>query len=54
MMDTGTGKRNGKTYRHDDIHVYRLKDEQMYEHWHSFKLPCQREVLMNFMEISNQ
>lgn len=54
MMDTGTGMRNGKTYRHDDIHVFRMKDGQMYEHWNSFNLPCQRDILMNFMETSNQ
>jgi len=54
MMDTGGGKRNSKTYRHDDIHVFKMKDGQMFEHWNSFNLPCQREVLMNFMENSDQ
>lgn len=52
MMDTGTGKLNGKTYRHDDIHIFKMKDGQMLEHWNSFNLPCQRDVLMNFLEIA--
>lgn len=47
MMDTGTGKFNGKSYRHDDIHVFIMKNGQLFEHWNSFNLPCQRDVLMN-------
>ncbi|WP_411030134.1 ester cyclase [Spongiimicrobium sp. 3-5] len=54
MMGTGTGKRNGKIYKHADIHIFKMKNGQMLEHWNSFNLPCQREVLMNFMETSNQ
>ncbi len=53
MMDTGTGERNGKTYLHNDIHIFKMKDGQMIEHWNSFNLPRQQEVLMNFMQESN-
>lgn len=50
MMDIGTGMYKGKHYRHDDIHVFKMKDGQLYEHWNSFNLPCQRDVLMNLMK----
>lgn len=50
MMDVGEGTKNGKTYQHKDIHIFIMKDGKMYEHWNSFGLPCQREVLMKFME----
>ena len=50
MMDTGSGKYKEKAYRHDDIHVFKMKDGQLYEHWNSFNLPCQRDVLMNLMK----
>jgi len=53
MMDTGTGMRNGKTYTHNDIHIFKMKDGQMFEHWNSFNLPKQQEVLMDFMHESN-
>ncbi|MGI9551313.1 MAG: ester cyclase [Aurantibacter sp.] len=49
LMDTGIGAYRGKTYRHDDIHVFIMKDGQLFEHWNSFNLPCQRDVLMNLM-----
>ncbi len=53
MMDTGFGLRNGKEYRHDDIHVFKMKEGKMFEHWNSFNLPCQRDILTKFMEESN-
>jgi ketosteroid isomerase-like protein len=50
MMDTGIGTFKGEPYRHDDIHVFKMKDGQLFEHWNSFNLPCQRDVLMNLMK----
>ena len=49
MMDQGEGKLNGEVYRHTDIHIFIMKDGKMYQHWNSFGLPCQKDVLMNFM-----
>ena len=53
LMDTGTGTFKGKVYRHDDIHVFKMKDGQLFEHWNSFNLPCQKDVLMHLIEESN-
>lgn len=53
MMDFGTGKRKGKVYTHKDIHIFKMKDGKMYEHWNSFGLPTQRDILMNFLEETN-
>lgn len=53
MMDLGTGKRKGKLYTHKDIHIFKMKDGKMYEHWNSFGLPTQRDILMNFLEETN-
>ncbi|MGI9542367.1 MAG: ester cyclase [Cyclobacteriaceae bacterium] len=53
MMDLGTGKRKGKVYTHKDIHIFKMKDGKMYEHWNSFGLPSQRDLLMNFLEETN-
>ncbi len=53
MMDVGSGTRNGKEYSHVDIHIFKLKDGKMYEHWNSFGLPSQRNILMKFIEESN-
>ena len=53
MMDVGTGKRNGKTYTHQDIHIFKMKDGKMAEHWNSFGLACQRDLLIKFMEETN-
>ena len=50
MMDSGSGKKNGNVYLHKDIHIFRMKDGKMYEHWNSFGLPTQRDVLMDFLE----
>lgn len=54
MMDTGTGKKNGKTYIHKDIHIFKMKDGKMFEHWNSFGLPSQRDILMKFMEETDK
>lgn len=53
MMDTGGGKKNGKEYRHVDIHIFRFENGLLREHWNSFNLPVQREVLMQFLQESN-
>ncbi len=53
MMDVGSGVRNGKEYSHVDIHIFKLKDGKMYEHWNSFGLPSQRDILLKFMQESN-
>ncbi|MGB5818089.1 MAG: ester cyclase [Saonia sp.] len=50
LMDTGAGKFKGKSYRHNDIHIFKMKDGQLFEHWNSFNLPCQRDALMNLMK----
>lgn len=50
MMDGGTGMKNGQEYKHVDIHIFKMKDGKMYEHWNSFGLPSQRDILMNFLE----
>ena len=50
MMDVGEGTKNGRAYRHKDIHIFRMKDGKMYEHWNSFGLPCHKDMLMKFME----
>ena len=50
MIDVGEGRRNGKQYNHVDIHVFIMKDGKMYQHWNSFGLPSQQEILMKFME----
>lgn len=50
LMDTGSGEFRGKPYRHDDIHVFKMKGGQLFEHWNSFNLPCQRDVLMNVLK----
>ena len=52
MMDTGTGSKNGKEYKHMDIHIFKMKDGQLFEHWNSFGLPTQRDILMNFLETT--
>ncbi len=49
MMDQGGGKRKGKPYTHVDIHIFIMKDGMMFQHWNSFGLPCQRDILMNLM-----
>jgi ketosteroid isomerase-like protein len=53
MMDLGSGTRNGKSYQHVDIHIFKFKDGQLHEHWNSFNLPRQGEILMKFMKESN-
>ena len=53
LMDTGTGTFRGKPYRHNDIHVFKMKNGQLFEHWNSFNLPCQRDVLMNLVRELN-
>jgi len=50
MMDVINGKKNGKEYNHVDIHIFRMKDGKMIEHWNSFNLPHQRGILIKFME----
>lgn len=52
MMDVGTGKKNGKTYTHTDIHIFKMKDGKMIEHWNSFGLPMQKQKLMDFMKAA--
>jgi len=54
MMDLGIGMRNGKVYTHKDIHIFKMKNGKMLEHWNSFGLPSQRELLMNFLEETNK
>jgi len=53
MMDAGTGVKNGKEYKHVDIHIFKMKDNKMHEHWNSFPLTSQQDILMNFIEETN-
>lgn len=50
MMDQGRGTKNGKPYQHVDIHIFIMEDGKMKEHWNSFGLPSQQDILMKFMQ----
>ncbi len=52
MLDLGEGSKNGKEYRHRDIHIFIMKDGKMFEHWNSFGLPSASDNLRKFMEAT--
>ncbi len=50
MMDVGHGVKNGKEFNHTDIHIFKMKDGKLFEHWNSFRLPSQEVKLTKFLK----
>jgi len=49
MMDVGKGVKNGKEFNHIDIHIFKMKNGKMAEHWNSFRLNSQEDKLNKFL-----
>ena len=45
MRDESRGQHANGTFSGDDIHIFRMKDGKMYEHWNSFGLDNQLQKL---------
>ena len=50
MMDIGHGVKNGEAVNHTDIHLFKMRDGRLLEHWNSFNLPSQGVQLQKFLQ----